>query len=224
MESSDFHFTGTDDKKVQNPSFPDNYVSEACRLAAENKHKLVLVSSHAVVLKEFVARGVKPLLVCPPFSCKGQDEWVRRYVARSYNGFTLDTLQDNYMLWVDDMHSMARNHGLPVITIGTSGYISDLIYPDGEHVAKSLGTSKEFIQLSPLTNDEELLLLELISKGFKDTIEEYANNSPRIHTDTTKRFAEALGVYMSLHAKLEKAVKEAADTRRVRSASGRRTQ
>lgn len=210
LESSAYHKTNTG----RNPAFPGNYVSAACKKAGDNPDKIVLVSSHSAVLEEFLKCGVKPVLVSPPCSLAGKQEWERRYDNRSYNGFDKSVLSQNYICWVDDMYSAAKAHGLTIISLAEKEYITDVIV---QHENFSKGTSEEFIQLEPLTNTEDIILYEGLTRSYQDLVAKYKEeDGGRLHTDRTTRFIERAGAYKKLYEKFSRAIGTAARSRELR--------
>lgn len=197
-----------------NQKFPENYVDDACHKAGCNPEKIVLVSSHSVVLEEFIKRGVKPVLVCPPWSNDGKAEWEKRYDNRTHNGFEKNVLSSNYISWVDDMYSAAKAHGLTIVTLGLNEYITDVIVKHDNH---SMGTRDEFIQLEPLTNEEELILYEGLTRSYRDLVAKYKEeDGGRLHTDRTDKFIEKAVAYKKLHYKFHRAIGSAALNRELR--------
>lgn len=212
LGSSVYHKTGTG----RNPAFPGNYVSAACKKAGDNPDKIVLVSWHSAVLEEFLKRCVKPVLVSPPCSSAGKEEWERRYDNRSYNGFDKSVLSQNYICWVDDMYSAAKAHSLTIISLAEKEYITDVIVP---HENFSKGTRDEFIQLEPLTNDEDIILYEGLIRSYHDLVAKYKEeDGGRLHTGRTVRFIEKAEIYKKLHDKFRRAIGSAARSRELREA------
>lgn len=212
LESSAYHKT----KTGRNPMFPVNYVSAACKKAGDNPNKIILVSSHSTVLEEFLKRDVKPVLVCPPCSSAGKEEWERRYDDRSYNGFEKSVLSQNYICWVDDMYLAAEARGLTVISLAEKEYITDVIV---QHENFSKGISEEFIQLEPLTATEDIILYEGLTRSYQDLVARYKEeNGGRLHTDRTARFIERVGVYKKLYEKFSRAIGTAARSRALKDA------
>lgn len=108
--------------KERNPNFPENYIEYI-------KSKIgiadyILVSSHQAVRNALRAANIEYLLVYPDANLL--DEWVQRCEKRSYNGFPIQALIDNWNIWVSECEDEAKS-GVPYVKLSRGQYLSDII-------------------------------------------------------------------------------------------------
>lgn len=111
-------------ERKRNPRFPDNYVEHIKEILPTLD--IVFVSTHKDVFAALQKANINYYIVKPRVELL--DEWIRRYCNRSYNGFPLQVLKDNWYQWHKDVDEAAA-HPLCIkkVELEKNQYISDII-------------------------------------------------------------------------------------------------
>lgn len=132
MESSDYHWiASTDDNKICNPNWPNNYV-DAILEAARNTgttYIYILISTHNEVLAELDRRKIYYTAVLP----KSKDIYIQRYKDRGNNESFIQKLEEKFEIFIQSVES-TNVFGIYY----TDDFLLNIFAPDIEVAAENI--------------------------------------------------------------------------------------
>lgn len=126
-DSSNFSWVDKDGKRERNGLFPLNYVLHILNAANSPECTHIFISTHNDVLKMLDEMEIEYALVYPPDTPEAKDEWLKRFDNREFNGFTRETLENNWEKWHRDMESHAERANVTPVVLNAGQYMSDVV-------------------------------------------------------------------------------------------------
>lgn len=101
LESSNYSWIKTNDGKVRNPLFAQNYIDHLKQLKDQGLYQVVFVSSHKIVRQALQHHKIYYYLVYPDISLK--DQYIRRYRERGNEQEFVELLEQKWEQWINQI-------------------------------------------------------------------------------------------------------------------------
>lgn len=105
LESSNYSWIKTNDGKVRNPLFAQNYIDTIIKIRSQGLYEVVFVSSHKIVRQALQNHKIYYYLVYPDISLK--DQYIRRYRERGNEQEFVELLEQKWEQWISQIQ---HNH------------------------------------------------------------------------------------------------------------------
>lgn len=103
LESSEYSWIETDEGKVRNPMFPQNYIEVIKKLVYQGSYQVIFISSHKIVRQALQENKIKYYFVYPDISLK--EEYIKRFKQRGNNQNFIEQLKKNWELWINQIQN-----------------------------------------------------------------------------------------------------------------------
>ena len=107
LESSEYSWIETDEGKVRNPMFPQNYIEVIKKLVYQGSYQVIFVSSHKIVRQALQHNKMRYYFVYPDISLK--DEYIRRFKQRGNDQQFVKLLEQNWESWITQIQKEQYN-------------------------------------------------------------------------------------------------------------------
>ena len=101
LESSNYSWIKTNEGKVRNPSFAQNYIDHLKQLKNQGSYQVIFVSSHKIVRQALQHNKMRYYFVYPDISLK--DEYIRRYRERGNEQDFVELLEQKWEQWISQI-------------------------------------------------------------------------------------------------------------------------
>ncbi len=98
LESSNYSWIKTNDGKVRNPLFAQNYIDHLKQLKSQGLYQVVFVSSHKIVRQALQHNKIRYYFVYPDISLK--EQYIRRFIQRGNDSQFVNLLTQNWETWI----------------------------------------------------------------------------------------------------------------------------
>ncbi len=98
LESSDYSWIKTNQGKIRNPVFPQNYIKTIKNLIFQNLYQIIFISSHKIVRQQLQKNKIQYYFIYPDIFLK--DEYIERFKQRGNDQQFIKLLEQNWESWI----------------------------------------------------------------------------------------------------------------------------